>query len=93
MYFLEIYENEEFDVTLQEFNMYIVPLPKQGSVNEANNNRGITLLSTLGKLLTRVLNNRLGEWAENYSVYIEAQAGFRTNMGTTDRCFCTLWFS
>jgi len=52
LYFLEIYENEEFDVTLQKFNMYIVPLPKQGSVNEANNNRGITLLSTLGKLLT-----------------------------------------
>jgi len=66
---------------------YIVPLHKKGSVNEVNNYRGITLLSTLGKLFTRVLNNRLGEWAENYSVYIEAQAGFRANMGTTDNIF------
>ena len=31
-----------------------------------------------------VLNNRLCEWAESYSVYIESQAGFRSNMGTSD---------
>ena len=46
--------------------------------------RGITLLSTLGKLFTRILNNRLNKWAEMYNVYIEAQAGFRKHMGTVD---------
>jgi hypothetical protein len=51
------------------------------------NYRGITLLSTMGKLFTKVLNNRLTYWAENYNVYIEAQAGFRKNMGTVDNIF------
>ena len=41
----------------------------------------------MGKLFTRVLNTRLTGWAENYQVYIEAQAGFRSNMGTTDNIF------
>jgi len=47
----------------------------------------ITLLSTFGKLFTKVLNNRLNVWAENYSVYCEAQAGFRKTMGTVDNFF------
>ena len=66
---------------------YVIPLHKKGSVNDAENYRGITLLSTIGKLFTRVLNNRLGEWAENYGVLIEAQAGFRAGMSTTDNIF------
>ena len=49
--------------------------------------RGITHLSTLGKLFTRILNNRLTTWAENYAVYTEAQAGFRSNMSTVDNIF------
>jgi len=66
---------------------YVIPLLKKGSINNENNYRGITLLSTLGKLFTRVLNNRLMDWADKYSVYIEAQAGFRPNMGTVDNVF------
>ena len=61
---------------------FIVPLHKKGSKAEVENYRGITLLSTFGKLFTRILNNRLNEWAETYHVYIEAQAGFRRQMGT-----------
>ena len=38
---------------------YIIPLHKKGSINNVDNYRGITLLSTLGKLFTRILNNRL----------------------------------
>ena len=41
----------------------------------------------MGKLFTRVLNNRLGEWEETYGVLIEAQAGFRAGMGTGDNIF------
>ena len=66
---------------------HIVPIHKKGSLNTAENYRGITLLSTLGKLFTRILNDRLTDWAENYHVYIEAQAGFRSNMGTVDNIF------
>ena len=41
----------------------------------------------MGKLFTRILNNSLMEWAENYTVYIESQAGFRANMGEADNAF------
>ena len=66
---------------------HIVPIHKKASINTAENYRGITLLSTLGKLFTRILNDRLTDWAENYQVYIETQAGFRSNMGTVDYIF------
>ena len=65
----------------------IIPLHKKGSINNVDNYRGITLLSTLGKLFTRILNNRLTGWAEEYGIYVEAQAGFREAMGTTDHIF------
>ena len=66
---------------------FIIPLHKKGNTDDVNNYRGITLLSTLGKLFTRILNNRLDNWAEHYFIYIEAQAGFRQNMGTIDNIF------
>ena len=64
-----------------------MPIHKKGKLDDVNNFRGITLLSTLGKLFTRVLNNRLTTWAEEYYIYIEAQAGFRANMSTADNVF------
>ena len=66
---------------------YIIPLHKKGSINEVENFRGITLLSTIGKLFSRTINNRLSEWAEKYFILIEAQAGFRPGMSTVDNIF------
>ena len=66
---------------------HVIPLHKKGSLNNVENYRGITLLSTIGKLFARVLNNRLADWGESYSVYIEAQAGFRSNMSTIDNIY------
>lgn len=57
---------------------FIVPIPKSGDLNDTANYRG----SSLGKLFTRILDNRLDEWVERYFVYIEVQAGFRSMMGT-----------
>lgn len=65
---------------------FVIPLHKKGSVNDVENYRGITLLSTLEKSFTRVLNNR-SDWAGKYFVLIEAQAGFRVDMGTVDDIF------
>jgi len=62
-------------------------LHQNGSLNNETNYRGITLLSTIGTLFSRVLNNRLNSWADKYSVYIEAEADFRSNMGTVDNMF------
>ena len=66
---------------------FIIPIFKKGDVSEVSNYRGITLLRTVGKLLTRILNNRLNKWAEEYEIYIEAQAGFRKHMSTLDNIF------
>ena len=66
---------------------HIIPIFKKGDKNEASNYRGITLLSIIGKLFTRILNSRLNTWAEEYNIYVEAQAGFRKGMGTTDSIF------
>ena len=65
----------------------LVPLHKKGNVNVPDNYRGITLLGVLGKLFTRVLNNRLMTWAESYGVLVEAQNGFRPKRGTVDSIF------
>ena len=62
----------------------LVPIHKKGSLTSPNNYRGITLLSVLGKLFTRTVNNRLDKWAEEYSIYVEAQYGFRKGRSTTD---------
>ena len=83
--FNKLYEMGYF---LEEWSEgYIIPLHKKGSINEVENFRGITLLSTLGKLFSRVINNRLSEWAEKYYILIEAQAGFRPGMSTVDNIF------
>ena len=66
---------------------YIIPLHKKGPLNDVENYRGITLLSALGKLFTRMLSNRLSDWSDRYFVLIEAQAGFRANMSTIDDVF------
>ena len=42
------------------------------------------MLSCIGKLLTHIINNRLYDWGKNDHVLIEAQAGFRKCMSTTD---------
>ena len=66
---------------------FIVPIFTKEDINKVSNDSGIALLSTLGKLFTRILNNRLNKWAEEYNVYIEAQAGFRKHMSTIDNIF------
>ena len=65
----------------------IVPIFKKGDKNDTNNYRGITILSCLGKLFTRLMNNRLNRWAENENKIANSQYGFRKNRGTTDCLF------
>ena len=57
---------------------FIKPIYKnKGSVADANNYRGITILICLGKLFTSVLNNRLNEYLGSMNMIGEKQAGFR----------------
>ena len=51
-----------------------------------SNYRGITLLSTAGKILTRVLLNRFISTIVQ-KITTESQCGFRSNRGTVDMIF------
>ena len=82
-----IFKTGYFTETWSEW--YIVPLHKKGSINNPENYRGITLLSVLGKLFTRILTS----WAESLNVYIEAQAGFRSGMSISDNIFVLTWYN
>ena len=57
----------------------------KGEKSDCSNYRGITLLSIAGKILARVLLNRLLPIAEDHLP--ESQCGFRANRGTTDMVF------
>ena len=58
---------------------------KKGSRTECGNYRGISLLSVAGKILAKVLLNRLQPLSE--SIIPETQCGFRPGRGTTDMIF------
>jgi len=65
----------------------IVPLFKKGDKNNPANYRGISLLSTVSKIFTSILNKRLYSWAEYENKICEEQAGFRKQYATTDHIF------
>ena len=65
----------------------IAPIFKKGCKFDANNYRGIVIISCLGKLFTTILNNRLNTWAESEGLLTESQFGFRRGRGTTDGLF------
>lgn len=60
---------------------------KKGDKLNPNNYRPIALLSTLLKLFTQVLHERLNEWATMANILPEAQGGFRKNRGCDDQIF------
>ena len=65
----------------------ICPLHKKGSPNVPSNYRGISLLNVMGKIFTKVLNNRLVMWGNVHSKFYEEQAGFREKYCTVDQIF------
>ena len=65
----------------------IVPIFKDGEKNNVDNYRGITLLSVVGKLYTRILNTRLSNWFEKEKKIVEEQGGFRAKRSTSEQIF------
>jgi hypothetical protein len=66
----------------------IQPIYKgKGSTSDPANYRGISLLPNLGKLLTRIMNQRLSRWLEVVGRDTDFQAGFKRNYSTMDQCF------
>ena len=65
----------------------IVPTFKNGNYDDPNNYRGISLLSSLGKLFYDVLNNRLLRYYREKSILSPSQLGFLPGNRTTDAFF------
>ena len=65
----------------------IVPfLKKEKDPQAVSSYRPIALTSTIGKLLERLIVNRLSWWLEAKSLLSPRQAGFRKRRCTTDQC-------
>ena len=60
---------------------------RKGNHQSCDNHRGISLLSHTGKILARVLLNRLLLHLENATLLPESQCGFRAGRGTADMIF------
>ena len=63
----------------------IVPIPKKGDLRKCNNWRGISLLDIAGKVLARIMQERLQVIAEE--LLPDSQCGFRKGRGCTDMIF------
>ena len=60
---------------------------KKGDKEEPGNYRGITLLSVVGKVFCKILNNRLVEHLDRERALHEGQAGFRKNKSCIDNVY------
>ena len=63
----------------------VVPVPKKGDLTMCDNWRGISLLDVAGKLLGRIVQERLQCIAE--SVLPDSQCGFQRGRGCSDMIF------
>ena len=60
---------------------------RKGDRSSCDNHRGISLLSGAGKILSRLVANRLSEHVLSNDVLPESQCGFRPGRGTADMIF------
>ena len=77
----KIWEQEEIPTEWKEG--YLVKLPKKGDMQDCNNYRGIMLLSVPGKVLNRVILDRLKTGVD--AKLRDHQAGFRKDRSCIDQ--------
>ena len=66
----------------------IIPIYKEkGDPSNPSNYRGITLVSTLGKVFTKLINERLEQFSDSNRIIKDNQAGFHKKHSTTDQVF------
>ena len=84
--FIQIWQEGEVVQAFRDAN--IVHLYKnKGDRSCCDNHRGISLLCIAGKILMRVIANRLGPHTDRIGLIPESQCGFRPNRGTCDMSF------
>jgi hypothetical protein len=59
-------------------------IPKKGSKSDPNNYRSIRLTSCIGKLIEKLIENRLSKYLKKNNILINEQSGFRKLRRTTD---------
>lgn len=79
--FTKVWEEEKVPENWKE--AVIIKLPKKGDLTSCNNYRGIMLLSVPGKVLNRILLERIKTAVD--PLLRDQQAGFRTNRSCTDQ--------
>ena len=79
--FSKIWEKEEVPAQWKEG--IIIKLPKKGDFRDCSNYRGIMLLSTPGKVLNRILLERMKEAVD--PKLRDQHAGFRRNRSCADQ--------
>ena len=65
----------------------IIPILKKGDLRRCDNWRGISLLDVVGKVMTRIVKERLEQIT--YRILPESQCGFRKGHGCVDMIFVT----
>lgn len=76
---------EEKTVPKDWVDAILVPIPKKGDLTKCDNWRGISLLDVAGKVIARMICDRLQHLAEE--VLPDSQCGFRKNRGCSDMIF------
>ena len=79
--FEKIWIEEEFPLDWKQGDL--IKLPKKGDLSNCANYRGITLLSIPGKVLNRIILNRMKDAVDTR--LRDQQAGFRSNRSCTDQ--------
>ena len=77
----EIWEKEEIPAEWKEG--YLIKIPKKGDLSRCHNYRGITLLSVPGKILKRIILERMKGKVDQ--TLREQQAGFRQDRSCTEQ--------
>ena len=61
----------------------VIPLFKNGNINDFTNYRPISLLSQFSKILEKIFHKRMMSFIEEKNILYESQYGFRKNMSTS----------
>ena len=72
----------------QEWKNATIKVPhKKKDRTECSNYRGLSLVAHAGKVLLKIVANRLGDFCEEAGILSEEQCGFRPQRSTTDMMF------
>ena len=76
---------EQWQVPRDWSDAILIPIPKKGDLSRCDNWRGISLLEVVGKVMARILQERLQQVAEDELP--ESQCCFRRGRGCSDMTF------